>query len=85
MNEAEPQPAPGMAGTAVRYALEAVRFDWGEAYAIERDDEHGWRAKRLDGLGGWLTAAGADGLYEVIAADYALKPVPRSATLGESS
>lgn len=74
------------AGTAaVKYELEALRWDWGDAYETEHDDEHGWQARRRDGLGGGLTAAGPDELYGVIAADYALKPVPRSAAAGERS
>jgi hypothetical protein len=69
------------AGSALIDAeLEALRFHWDTAYAIEWGDEHGWRARRLDGLGGWLTAASPDKLYDVIAADYALRPVPRSVT-----
>ncbi len=83
MDQAAGRTAAGKA--AARYELEALRFDWGEAYRIECDDEYGWRAKRLDELGGWLTVAGSDDLYEVIAADYALKPVPRSVTPGEGS
>ena len=45
-------------------ALDALRFHWGDAYEIEVSGGK-WRAKRLDGLG-WG-----------IAADYAVKPVPR--------
>ncbi|HEX3514838.1 MAG TPA: hypothetical protein VHT26_12645 [Trebonia sp.] len=70
---------------AAEHELEALRWDWGDAYEIEHGEEHGWRAKRLDGLGGWLTAPGPDEMYGVIAADYALKPVPRSAAPGERS
>lgn len=65
--------------------LEALRFHWGDAYEIGRDDELGWWARRRDGRGGDLTATGPDDLYEVIAADYALEPVPRSVTPGEGS
>ncbi len=63
--------------TAIDYELGALRYNWGSAYQIEFSEEHGWRAKRRDGRGGWLTAATPDELYEVIRADYALKPVPR--------
>lgn len=70
---------------AAGHELEALRWDRGEAYEIEHRDEHGWRAKRVDGLGDWLTAAGPDELYGVIAADYDAKPVPRSATLADGS
>jgi hypothetical protein len=77
MEHAAGRTAAGRA--AARLELEAVRFDWGEAYEIELDDEHGWRAKRRDGLGGWLDAADSAGLYKVIADDYAFRPVPREA------
>lgn len=76
MNGTEPQPARDMASTDVRHELEALRWDWGDAYEIE----HGWRARRLDGLGGWLTAANSGELYQVIAANYDARPVPRSVT-----
>jgi hypothetical protein len=58
--------------------LEALRWNWGDAYRIEWDEENGWRARRLDGLGGWLTGADSDELYKAITDDYSLKPVPRS-------
>lgn len=57
--------------------LEALRFHWGDAYEIEFSNEHGWQAKRLDGLGGWLTTATPDELYKTITDDYAALPVPR--------
>lgn len=62
---------------ADRAALEALIFHWGEAYEIEYSEDHGWRARRRDSLGGWLTAAGPDGLLAEISSDYALRPVPR--------
>jgi hypothetical protein len=68
--------------TAVEQALidaelDGLRWNWDTAYQIEFSDEHGWRAKRLDDLGGWLTGAITD--------DYAFRPVPRSyAPPGES-
>jgi hypothetical protein len=52
--------------------LEAVRFDWGEAYEIEA-----WRGKRRDGLGGWIEATDPDGLGRAIKEDHAVRPVPR--------
>jgi hypothetical protein len=61
-------------------ALAALRWHWGEAYEIGRDDDRGWHARRHDGLGGDLTAADPDGLHAGIAADYAVRPVPRSCT-----
>jgi hypothetical protein len=71
---------------ADHYALEALRWDWGDAYEIGHDDERGWRARRRDGLGGDLTATDPDGLYALIGDDYALRPVPRdySAPLDDS-
>ena len=76
--EDAPQASDGPRSTIDdKHALEALRWDWGEAYDIGRDDERGWRARRRDGLGGDLTAPDADGLYEVIAADYAARHVPR--------
>jgi hypothetical protein len=76
--------AGGAAGgrTADDYALEALRWDWGEAYEIGRDDERGWHARRRDGLG-CLTEADPDGLRAAIRADYALKKVPRDAAGAE--
>ena len=66
-------------------ALEALRHHWGEAYEIEHSGEHRWRAKRRDGLGGWLTAGNPDELLRMIAADYALKPVQRGAPPADRS
>jgi hypothetical protein len=57
--------------------LEALRFGWGDAYEIGYDKEHGWHAKRRDGLGGRLTAPDPDGLDAAIQGDYNLRPVPR--------
>lgn len=57
-------------------ALEAIRFGWDEAYEIEGSP---WRARRRDGLGGWIDAASADSLRRAITDDYAMKPVPRGA------
>ena len=68
---------PQAARTASAVALEALRWDWGDAYEIGCDDDRGWRARRRDGLGVYLTAPDPDALYGVIAADYDLKPVPR--------
>lgn len=80
MNGTKPQTASSIARAAAEHELKALRWDWGDAYQIEHSDEHGWRARRLDGQGGWLTATGPGDLYGVIAADYALKPVPRNVT-----
>ena len=57
--------------------LEGLTYNWGSAYEIEFSDEHGWRARRRDSLGGWLTAADPDELYKLITGDYATRQVPR--------
>jgi len=57
-------------------ALEALRWHWGEVYEIEIHEGE-WRARRRDGLGGWITAPSDDELSKEILADYMLKPVPR--------
>lgn len=62
------------AGKAGMNALGALRYDWGSAYEIEGDGEE-WRARRLDGLGGWIEADSPDDLRNEIFGDYALKPV----------
>jgi len=84
MNEAAGRTAAST--TADKYALDALRWDWGDAYEIGRDGERGWRARRRDGRDGDLTAADPDKLYAVIAADYGLRPVRRdySAPLDDS-
>jgi hypothetical protein len=56
-------------------ALDALHWHWGDAYEIEA-----WRARRRDGLGGWIEADGPDKLGALIAEDYAVKAVPRDAT-----
>jgi hypothetical protein len=55
--------------------LEALRWDWGKAYEIHGADDE-WRARRLDGLGGWMYAASAEELRNQILSDYLIKPVP---------
>ncbi len=55
--------------------LAELRHHWGEAYVIT--DRPGWRAKRRDGRGGWITAPDAGALVEVIRADYQADPVSR--------
>jgi hypothetical protein len=67
-----PQETAG--GEAAMNALDALRYDWGSAYEIEGTDDE-WRARRLDGLGGWIEAESPDGLRNQIFCDYALKPV----------
>jgi hypothetical protein len=67
MNGTEPQTASSIARAAAVHELEALRWDWGDAYEIEHGDEDGWRAKRRDGLGGWLTAASSGDLFPRLA------------------
>jgi hypothetical protein len=64
-------------GRAEKDALDALEFDWGEAYMIGRDDERGWWAARRDRIGGYFTALGPDELRAAIRADYDLKAVQR--------
>lgn len=54
--------------------LEKIQYDWGSAYEIEHDGTK-WRARRLDGLGGWMEADSADNLRTQIFSDYAANPV----------
>ena len=85
--EDAPQASDGpRSTTADKYALDALRWDWGDAYEIGCDDERGWWARRRDGRGDDLTAADPDKLYAVIADDYGLMPVGRdySAPLDDS-
>jgi hypothetical protein len=56
--------------------LDALRWNWGTAYEIEPDDV-GYRARRRDGLGDWMTADGLDTLRNDILSDYLLKPMKR--------
>ena len=61
--------------TAQSWTLAELRHHWGEAYEIT--DRPGWRARRRDGKGGWLTAPDAEALVTVIRADYRADPVSR--------
>lgn len=74
MSEAAPQAASRQAG---EQELAALQWNWGEAYLIGCDDDHGWWASRRDQIGGLITEAGPDELRAAIIADYELKPVPR--------
>ena len=77
MNETARPGARATAGTAEDQELAALQWNWGEAYLIGCDDEHGWWASRRDQIGGLLTEPGPDELRAAIIADYDLKPVPR--------
>jgi hypothetical protein len=70
------------AASADEAGLPALRFGWDEAYEIGWDAERGYWARRLDGIGGELTAADPDELRKAIYEDYSLKPVPRPASPG---
>ncbi len=59
-------------------ALDVLHWHWGDAYEIEAPGGL-WRARRLDGLGGWIEAPDPDGLGALISEDYGLKAVPRDA------
>jgi hypothetical protein len=63
--------------------LEALRWDWGKAYEIQRADDE-WRARRLDGLGGWMYAINGDELRNQVLSDYLIKPVPGKAITTKS-
>jgi hypothetical protein len=65
-----------MAERTREQALAALWFDWDGAYQIEHAGDE-WRAKRLDRIGGWMTAGGPDELRRLIHEDYDMKPVRR--------
>ena len=60
-----------------RSAWAQLKSGWGSAYDFQR---HGpvVRAVRRDGLG-WITANSPEQLGALVAADYAERPVPRTA------
>jgi len=62
----------------VNWQMDELRWHWGDAYEIS-DQGGGWRARRRDGKGGWLTAPDANALEDLIRADYAREPVSRDA------
>lgn len=64
------------ASVLARQALEALDWNWGDAYEITEKDGL-WRAVRRDGLGGALEAASAEDLRDLIMDDYMTRPVPR--------
>lgn len=53
--------------------LDALRWNWGSAYEIETDGDT-WKARRRDGMEGWITAPDPDTLRNAIVSDYTLKP-----------
>lgn len=69
--------AEALTGQAVDEALAALDYTWGDAYEPAYDEDRGWHALRLDGLGGLITGADPGDLHREIAADYAFMPVRR--------
>lgn len=63
--------------------LEALRWNWGEAYEITGAAGQ-WAAQHRDN-GRMLVAGGPDGLRELIIEDYAAQPVPRDVAPDEAS
>jgi hypothetical protein len=76
MDDTTGRTAANTAGTADREALDALIFDWADAYAIVHEAGC-WQARRRDYPGHLLTARDPDELRAAIRADYQLKPVPR--------
>jgi hypothetical protein len=65
-----------MTETGQERALDALRYDWGDAYDIGVDDDQ-WQARRKDSKGGVIEAATPDQLRKLIIEDYTFLPVPR--------
>lgn len=65
----------GGAADQMRLVLEALRWNWGEAYEIGFAGDL-WYAVRRDGRGK-LEESTVDGLRDAILADYLALPVPR--------
>jgi len=63
--------------------LGQLRWHWGDAYLIGRDDERGWWAARRDQIGVYLTAPGPGELGQAIRADYAARPMPHDIDAAE--
>jgi hypothetical protein len=57
-------------------ALEALQWNWGQAYEIGVDDGQWWY-KRRDGKGATETASTPNALHTMIVTDYGTWPVPR--------
>jgi hypothetical protein len=73
------RPAEGFAAGVVMgedAALDALRWNWGDAYDIGCDDGVWWYRRR-DGLGGTHTALAPDELRAAIIVDYVRRPVER--------
>jgi hypothetical protein len=61
-------------------ALDALRWNWGDAYDIGHDGNRWWFTRR-DGTGGTETASGPDALRTAIIDNYTLRPVCRDTAL----
>jgi hypothetical protein len=57
-------------------ALDALVWNWGEAYEIGCEEGQWW-FRRKDGKGGTETASGPDELRALIVTDYTIRPVRR--------
>lgn len=56
-------------------ALGVLSRNWGEAYEIGTDEVGRPRARRLDGIGEWITASTVEDLNAKIVDDYTSTPV----------
>lgn len=65
--------------TAADWTLADLRWHYGDAYEIT--DRPGWRARRKDGKGVWITAPSPKALIELIRSDYRRDPVSRDVRL----
>jgi hypothetical protein len=63
-----------MTAAAQVAALEALEFNWGDAYEIGCEDGEWWFGRR-DGIGGRERASAPDELRRMIVADYEFRPV----------
>jgi len=75
--------ADSRAASAEGAALEALRRDWGHAYAIGRDGEHRWWCARTWTAWKLMGADSPDGLRAVMAEDYG--PATRVVRTGEGA
>jgi hypothetical protein len=62
--------------------LTGIAYHWRDAYAIAMSDG-AWTAAPRDDPGAVLTASSADGLRELVRADYARRTAKPSPLLGE--
>jgi hypothetical protein len=69
------------AGGALRAdaTLDALRWNWGDAYDIGCDDGVWW-FRRRDGIGSQETASSPDALRRAIVDDYTFRPMRRETT-----